>query len=249
MTGCITIPCKKNMPSHLSVVQEASHSQKLAAPLVLIHDGGGTIVSYHYLRPLSRTVYAIQNPRLYSGQKWSSGMREMAEMYADFIRLALPSGNVLLGGKSWRLVEILKHHLTEQGWSFGGLLSLEIAHVLQRDPALCVTGIIMIDSPFPHARCCSSDLIVEHTKILSTKSRPELEMLVKVMLKTSVEMVSSWSIPFKSRGTDPVSTDGNKQETAQSMGRQDDRTEGKGAPSCTSCRKSLQICPCEGGQS
>ncbi|KAM5473086.1 hypothetical protein MauCBS54593_002800 [Microsporum audouinii] len=71
-----------------------------AAPLVLIHDGGGTSVNYYYLHSLDRAVYAIQNPSFYSGKAWEDGIPEMGETYAQFIRSHIASGPILLGGES-----------------------------------------------------------------------------------------------------------------------------------------------------
>jgi hypothetical protein len=64
----------------LMLVQEAPAGQESAAPLVLIHDGGGTTVSYFYLELLDRAVYAIQNPRFYSGKPWEGGLPEMGRL-------------------------------------------------------------------------------------------------------------------------------------------------------------------------
>lgn len=81
------------------MIQSAPPGLETATPLVLVHDGGGTIVSYCYLDSLDRAVYGIQNPRLYSGQPWDGGLPEMARVYADLILSVVPSGPLLLGGE------------------------------------------------------------------------------------------------------------------------------------------------------
>lgn len=82
-----------------SLIEPSSPYSKKAAPLVLIHDGGGTSVSYYFLGPLNRPVYGIRNPKFYSGGEWKGGIIEMAQLYADFITTVIPSGPLLLGGK------------------------------------------------------------------------------------------------------------------------------------------------------
>lgn len=91
------------MQRNPSLVQQGpSSSRRGAIPLILIHDGGGTTFSYHCLGPLQRTVYAIHNPKFYTGRPWKGGIPAMAKVYADLIRIIVPSGKVLLGGQSER---------------------------------------------------------------------------------------------------------------------------------------------------
>ncbi|TPX18300.1 uncharacterized protein E0L32_011798 [Thyridium curvatum] len=103
-----------------------------ATPLVLFHDGGGTVFSYYLLEDLGRPVYGIANPRFYSGEPWEGGLPEMARHYIGYIREAVPPGPVLVGG-----------------WSLGGLLALEVAGQLERDRDYAVAGILMVDSICP----------------------------------------------------------------------------------------------------
>lgn len=72
-----------------------------AAPLFLIHDGGGTVFQYFSLGELDRPVYAIGNPRYDSGEPWTGGIPEMARAYAQMVRKALPPAGgdqIILGG-------------------------------------------------------------------------------------------------------------------------------------------------------
>ncbi|KAK5999256.1 putative thioesterase gloN [Cladobotryum mycophilum] len=119
----------------VSVIQKPSGNG--AMPLILIHDGGGTCFSYRLLGQLGRAVYTIENPRFQSGRPWKGGIQEMAEVYVELIRCmrskgTLPTESFLLGG-----------------WSLGGLISLQIAKLLEGDDELRVAGILMIDSVFP----------------------------------------------------------------------------------------------------
>lgn len=78
--------------------QSSSNISTPAIPLILIHDGGGTVFQYFLLSPLSRPVYGIANPHFESGEPWSGGLPEMAAHYANLIQTAIPSGQILLGG-------------------------------------------------------------------------------------------------------------------------------------------------------
>jgi thioesterase domain-containing protein len=71
-----------------------------AVPLVLIHDGGGTIYSYLNLGQLHRDVYAIFNPHFDDGSPWMGGIPEMAQEYAKMIRAKIGRGPIILGGES-----------------------------------------------------------------------------------------------------------------------------------------------------
>ncbi|KIH91996.1 thioesterase [Sporothrix brasiliensis 5110] len=107
--------------------------QRNAIPLILIHDGSGTIFSYYILDNIDRKLLGIANPRFKSGIPWAGGLREMATIYAGLVASAILSGPVILGG-----------------WSLGGLLALETAHVLSQSyPDVSVAGLVLIDSVYP----------------------------------------------------------------------------------------------------
>ncbi|EPE34338.1 alpha/beta-Hydrolase [Glarea lozoyensis ATCC 20868] len=119
------------------LIQRHHHRQNFAqkappAPLFLIHDGGGTVFSYFLLESLGRTVYGISNPNFETESTWENGIASMAEYYVNLIKATYPSGHILLGG-----------------WSLGGLIAIQAAHILSNDPELKVVGIVMIDSTFP----------------------------------------------------------------------------------------------------
>ena len=71
-----------------------------AVPLLLIHDGGGTVVSYRVLGPLDCDIYAISDPRFEDGRPWEGGMREMAATYLKLIKEKFRGKEILLGGMS-----------------------------------------------------------------------------------------------------------------------------------------------------
>ncbi|GIK07603.1 type I iterative polyketide synthase [Aspergillus viridinutans] len=100
-----------------------------SAPLFLIHDGSGTCVQYHRLRPFNRTVYAIHDPKFLDPDSWS-GIPAMAQSYARLIARTTSSPYIL------------------GGWSFGGVVAFEAARVLMAG-GYAVTGVVLIDSPPP----------------------------------------------------------------------------------------------------
>ncbi len=70
------------------------------APIVLIHDGGGTTFSYFIIGNLQREVWAIHNPNYWTADLWEGGMDEMARHYIALMKDAGISGPIILGGKS-----------------------------------------------------------------------------------------------------------------------------------------------------
>lgn len=68
-------------------------------PLVLVHDGGGTVFSYFILGSLDRDVWAIFKPKYSDGEPWEGGMDEMAGHYIGLLVEAGIRGPVVLGGR------------------------------------------------------------------------------------------------------------------------------------------------------
>lgn len=79
-------------------ITQLAYGDANATPLVLLHDGGGTVLSYQALGPLDRDVYGISDPRFDAGKPWSGGIPEMARAYLQMIKAAIPQRNILLGG-------------------------------------------------------------------------------------------------------------------------------------------------------
>ncbi|RYP73998.1 hypothetical protein DL771_003309 [Monosporascus sp. 5C6A] len=158
------------------------------APLILVHDGGGTTFSYHCLEPINRPMYGIQNARLHEGGWWEGGIPQMASHYIRLLLESMPDGgDILLGG-----------------WSLGGLLSLEMAHQLATAPSRArkfrVLGMIFIDS------VCPRQLVEGHKVELPLPSEPivkTLEEMEAMKLKEKVNlnmtharmMVRHWDLP------------------------------------------------------
>ncbi|KAI0976932.1 hypothetical protein F4678DRAFT_469013 [Xylaria arbuscula] len=115
----------------LILIQRArKETQPSKAPIYLIHDGSGMCSMYNGITGLGRDIYGIAS----DPQIRFNSIEEMATSYARLIDTDHP---FLLGG-----------------WSFGGVVSLEIARILhyqaqQLGAAAHCLGVVMIDSPCP----------------------------------------------------------------------------------------------------
>lgn len=157
-------------------------------PLILIHDGGGTIFSYYFLGDLGRSVHGIANPHYESGQRWEGGIPEMARHYLQFVKDAVGpeggGGDVILGG-----------------WSLGGLIALELARQLEstEDPALGVrvVGIVMVDSVCPLvAEGWKPPVpVVQHAVQWSELTKEETKERVTRCFGEAMRMVGEWTLP------------------------------------------------------
>ncbi|KAI1673231.1 Thioesterase domain containing protein [Pyrenophora tritici-repentis] len=118
-------------PSNPVKIQDALPAYARSPPVFLIHDAGGTVFSYFGLGRLGPRVYGIYDPRFaqLGNGGWQS-ILEMAEAYVRLIRKVVVRGNIVLGG-----------------WSFGGMLAVQIAHLLSLNGrGLRVERILLIDS-------------------------------------------------------------------------------------------------------
>ncbi|KAK3326231.1 Alpha/Beta hydrolase protein [Apodospora peruviana] len=148
-------------------------------PLVLIHDGGGTIFSYYCLGDLGRPVFGIFNPHYGTDQVWEGGLPEMARHYVGLIKETIPQGDILIGG-----------------WSLGGLISLEVARLLAEDDALNVLGIVMIDSIYPkHVDGSVAARIVQHAIAWNDNTKQETRDAVNRCFTEAGTMVRQWTLP------------------------------------------------------
>jgi thioesterase domain-containing protein len=163
-------------PSEIQFVTPKNKSQ---LPLILIHDGGSTVYSYHMLGPLDRPVYGIANPRFETGlQPWEGGIPEMATHYIGLIRQVIPNGKILLGG-----------------WSLGGLISLEIARQLVDDKDIKIVGMIFIDSVYPRQKPGQTKKIAHHKATFSSYTSETTKTAVRKSFDQAVEMIGKWELP------------------------------------------------------
>ncbi|KAF3916217.1 hypothetical protein AA313_de0209482 [Arthrobotrys entomopaga] len=150
-------------------------------PLVLIHDGGGTVYSYHGLKSLDRPVYGIHNPRFYSGRAFKGGIPEMARIYTQLIELLDFHGRPFIIG----------------GWSLGGLIALEITRALGTYPYGPIAGTIMIDTPCPVS--LPDNIIAEPRLRFHSHCRLETKLMVQLNMKVAVRMLQNYEPPTHAR--------------------------------------------------
>ncbi|KAI0122017.1 alpha/beta-hydrolase [Daldinia grandis] len=158
------------------------------APLILIHDGGGTNFNYHLLNQIGRPLWGLANARLHEGGWWEGGIPQMATYYVGLLSKAIPEGgDILLGG-----------------WSLGGLLSLEMAHriaVARRDGGtgakFRVKGMVFIDSLCPSYSDEMRARLPAEPVVLSAQESEAMKLKEKVNLNMTHAriMVSFWDLP------------------------------------------------------
>lgn len=160
-----------------------------AKPLFLIHDGGGTIFTYAFLPPLHRFVYGIRNPHFASGETFAGGVPEMGRLYAGWIRETVARRRdgfpALRSSDGGGIVDIILG-----GWSFGGLLSLEVAKVLEGDAGVRVTGLLLIDTVFP-----SAEATAKPTPPPGDGPRSKNQLLSERAMEDARGMVRKWTPP------------------------------------------------------
>lgn len=86
------------MPAILEEIDNPKDGYGSAIPLVLIHDGGGSIFQYFMVGSLGRTIYGIANPYFESGVRPEGGIPQLAKEYAEAIRGTIETGPVIIGG-------------------------------------------------------------------------------------------------------------------------------------------------------
>jgi thioesterase domain-containing protein len=185
------------------------------APLILIHDGGGTTFSYHCLDPTNRPLWGVENAHLHEGGWWDGGIPEMARHYIELIGKALPNGGeIILGGKSGSFLtpECFSHgtglltiRFKHTGWSLGGVLSLEMAYQIATDnelrPKFTVLGIVMVDSMLAPRGAVTTDAQKLQQLGRVTDRTPEqiraleLKAKVDVNMTHARRMVARWEPP------------------------------------------------------
>lgn len=180
--------------SHLELIQPEDWASPeaysgSAAPLFLMHDGGGTTFMYTFLSPLNCFLYGIRNPHFTTGEIFAGGVPEMGRLYARWIREAVaqkgfPARKSLNSDGG---VDVILG-----GWSFGGLLSLEVAKQLEGDPGVRVTGIMLIDSIFP-SKAATAVPTPPPGSISNKKSKNQ--MLSESAMEEARRMVQKWTVP------------------------------------------------------
>ncbi|KAF7183364.1 hypothetical protein CNMCM7691_003563 [Aspergillus felis] len=111
-----------------------------SVPLILVHDGSGSVAPYSKLKKVPFPLYGISSPSLTLEGPTPATLKETAELYADAIRSKFDRP-VVIGG-----------------WSFGGVLAFEIAQHLMSQAA----GVVFIDSPSPINHQPLPDAVIRH---------------------------------------------------------------------------------------
>ena len=97
------------MSAVLEKIDEPEQGLSSTTPLVLIHDGSGTIFHYYMLGPLNRTVYGVAYPYFDDQTMPPGGLHQLATEYAEAIRETIGKGSVIVGGN--RLLTLSYHHI------------------------------------------------------------------------------------------------------------------------------------------
>ncbi|KAF9700266.1 hypothetical protein EKO04_001730 [Ascochyta lentis] len=183
-------------------------------PLFLIHDGGGTIFKYFLLGDIGRSVYGIQDPKFDCENNWEGGIIEMAQEYLTLIKAIRGTGPIFLGG-----------------WSLGGLVSLQIARLLdderqqkhtERDThPLFVAGVILIDSPYPSSWCDYRAPFVDFEPEFPVWTPETVRKNVTRRFEVCDQLIATWEPPLWEARRHSSAEDGNPQVSASesSVGR------------------------------
>ncbi|KAF4553570.1 Thioesterase domain-containing protein [Elsinoe fawcettii] len=158
-------------------------------PLFLIHDGGGTIFSYYMLEELDRPLYGISNPHFDTGEPFSGGMAEIADLYISYIREKYYSGEILIGG-----------------WSLGGMIALEIAHRMADDDKIGVKGMVFVDSPYPKTQAPADLQIASSGANFAPITKQDVRDKIIRCMENSRNMIASWNLPVWKQGLSPPPT-------------------------------------------
>ena len=97
------------MSAVLEKIDEPEQGSSSTTPLVLIHDGSGTIFHYYMLGPLNRTVYGVAYPYFDDQAIPPGDLHQLAKEYAQAIRETIGKGSVIVGGS--RLLTLSCHHI------------------------------------------------------------------------------------------------------------------------------------------
>jgi thioesterase domain-containing protein len=189
-----------SIPDTICEIQDAPSSAG-SIPLVLIHDGGGTVFNYWTLGPLHRQMYGISDPAFDSGAEWKGwegGLKQMAELYCNMIRKEIGKGKILLGGKySSNLLPktFTSLHIVDSGWSLGGLISLEMSRIFAESGDIVVQGIVMIDTPNFSGVQGQQGIATKDLPQITSSPSPRIRANVLASMARSQVLISGWDLP------------------------------------------------------
>ncbi|KAJ6192011.1 thioesterase [Bipolaris maydis] len=160
------------------LIQDAARSLSGLPPLFLVHDASGSISDYFQLGPLGCRVYGIYDPQVEGAHRgaWHS-IVDIAQAYAQLIKNVSCRGSILIGG-----------------WSYGGVLAVHIAHILNNErKALRVAGIILIDSVYPTILRHGIGMDLQENIVAGVVA--ELKDRQRVLLLRSAYSRYAWQLP------------------------------------------------------
>ncbi|MBX9621079.1 MAG: hypothetical protein K2X28_03475, partial [Alphaproteobacteria bacterium] len=155
---------EKSYDSPIIVIKEG----KKEPPLFMIHPGGGLAFCYIGLSQyINMPIYGINNPIFTNPKSGLSSIQEIAENYINLIKTIQKVGPYYLGG-----------------WSFGGLIALEIAQKLYLQNEI-VNRLILIDVVNPKK---SNEILGEYKKLDRNIREEEsfLEKKVKSVAESNI---------------------------------------------------------------
>ncbi|TQN65089.1 Thioesterase AMT4 [Colletotrichum shisoi] len=166
--------------------RENGNASPSAAPLFLIHDASGNIVGYLKLgsRGGARRVYGISDPHFgHEGGAWLS-VNDLARQYIKLVKKVTLRGNVLLGG-----------------WSFGGIIAIQMAHMLAAEGrGLVCSGLVLIDTIYlSPSRSLGSGANSNAAPSMPASVTPDTRDELLVSLVRAQMLCSSWPPPSWAR--------------------------------------------------
>ncbi len=155
-------PGETGCARHMRCLAEGS-----GAPLILIHPVEGLCHAYH---PLARAVdgppvWAIENPR-FGAEEPFADLHSMAELYVEWVRNHFDGERVILAG-----------------WSFGGVVALEMAAIMARHDS--PPGVILIDS-YNFAGCGKDPFVFASGAVKQIEMLAELDSQAQQSLQVEI---------------------------------------------------------------
>ncbi|KAH9855579.1 hypothetical protein C2E23DRAFT_724085 [Lenzites betulinus] len=175
-------------------VQHAPASGARQLPLVLVHDGSGTVGGYQRLGTLGRDVWAIRNVDFARVLPPAGGwVHTMAEAYAGALcSRVFPNGNA--GDAEGGCVL--------GGWSFGGVVALELARELLVR-GVQVRGLVLIDAPAPQTERPMPEWLVDalaaRLAVVGPREGQEPEPLFADLARAATRALVAYTPPTRFR--------------------------------------------------
>ncbi|KZL81167.1 thioesterase domain containing protein [Colletotrichum incanum] len=152
-------------------------------PLFLVHDASGLVNTYYKLAPLGCRVYGLWDPKFdQDGIGGWQSIQQIAEAYVRLIRRVMIRGEIILGG-----------------WSFGGLIAVQMAHLLATSgQRLRSVKIILIDTVFPGCNLPGAEKTPaeeQHVPKLPGISDATREKLLTALMRAT-SIADRWHFPL-----------------------------------------------------